>query len=79
MTGCYNTGVDQTNGLFKSVNDVLWLDPHDTPTIGHWYRAVGHTTHHFGKRHVSYADEAGGSGTGSLEPLGVCRLGELKP
>ena len=53
MTGQYTTGVDQTTGLFKTPEDVTWLDPNGTPTIGDWFRAVGYTTHYFGKWHVS--------------------------
>ncbi|MFA6032103.1 MAG: sulfatase-like hydrolase/transferase [Myxococcota bacterium] len=55
MTGQYSTvtGVDQTDGSFKSPQDVPWLDPDGTPTIGDWFRAAGYTTHYFGKWHVS--------------------------
>lgn len=55
MTGQYPavTGVTQTDGLFKSANDVPFLDPDGTPTIGDWFRSVGYTTHYFGKWHVS--------------------------
>lgn len=53
MTGQYTTGVDQTFGIFKSTDDVTWLDPNGTPTIGDLFRAVGYTTHYFGKWHVS--------------------------
>jgi len=40
MTGSYTTGVTQTDGLFKSAEDVPWLDPNGTPTIGDWFRAL---------------------------------------
>lgn len=63
MTGSYKTGVDQTDGLFKSAQDVPWLDPNGTPTIGDWFRAIGYSTHYFGKWHVSYPNR-------SLEPWG---------
>jgi arylsulfatase A-like enzyme len=55
MTGQYpcETGVTQTDGLFKSHEDVPFLDPDGTPTIGDWFRAVGYETHYFGKWHVS--------------------------
>jgi len=55
MTGQYSptTGVDQTDGLFKAADDIPWLDPRGVPTIGDWFRAVGYTTHYFGKWHVS--------------------------
>jgi len=55
MTGQYPsvTGVDQTDGIFKSVGDVPWLDPEGTPTLGDWFRSVGYQTHYFGKWHVS--------------------------
>lgn len=56
MTGSYTTGVTQTDGLFKSKEDVTWLDPDGTPTIGDWLRAVGYSTHYFGKWHVSHAE-----------------------
>ncbi len=53
MTGSYSTGVEQTDGMFKSAEYVPWLDPNGTPTIGDWFRAAGYTTHYFGKWHVS--------------------------
>lgn len=55
LTGQYpcTTGVNHTDGLFKSPEDVPWLDPKGIPTIGHWFRAAGYTTHYFGKWHVS--------------------------
>ncbi len=68
MTGQYAsvTGVTDTDQMFKTVADVSWLDPDGTPTIGHWFRAVGYTTHYFGKWHVSEANEE----TDYLEPWG---------
>ena len=58
MTGQYPTmhGVSQTDGLFKSADDVPWLDPDGLPTIGDWFRAIGYSTHYFGKWHVSDPD-----------------------
>lgn len=58
MTGQYSsvTGVDQTDGNYKSATDVPFLDPKGIPTIGDWFRAAGYTTHYFGKWHVSEAD-----------------------
>lgn len=53
MTGQYTTGVDQTTGVFKTPDHITWLDPDSTPTIGDWFRALGYTTHYFGKWHVS--------------------------
>ncbi|MFH1137106.1 MAG: sulfatase-like hydrolase/transferase [Pseudomonadota bacterium] len=53
MTGQYNTGVEQTDGIFKSAEETTWLDPDGPPTIGDWFRAFGYTTHYFGKWHVS--------------------------
>jgi arylsulfatase A-like enzyme len=53
FTGQYTTGVEQTDGMFKSADHVPWLDPEGAPTIGDWFRAVGYTTHYFGKWHVS--------------------------
>ncbi len=59
MTGQYPdaTGVDQTDGLFKSACDVPWLDPEGIPTIGDWFRAAGYKTHYFGKWHVSEPED----------------------
>ncbi len=59
MTGQYPTvtGVEHTDGLFKSAHDVPWLDPQGVPTIGDWFRAVGYSTHYFGKWHVSDVPE----------------------
>jgi arylsulfatase A-like enzyme len=59
LTGQYpaSTGVDQTDGIFKSATDVPWLNPEGTPTIGDWLRAAGYSTHYFGKWHVSHPEE----------------------
>ncbi len=59
MTGQYAgvTGVDQTDGTFKSHENVPWLDAQGTPTIGDWFHAAGYSTHYFGKWHVSHAEE----------------------
>jgi arylsulfatase A-like enzyme len=67
MTGQYPnvTGVDQTDGIYKSADDVPFLDPEGIPTIGDWFRAVGYSTHYFGKWHVSEAE-----GPDYLEPWG---------
>ncbi|MCX6286474.1 MAG: sulfatase-like hydrolase/transferase [Bacteroidetes bacterium] len=55
MTGQYSTvtGVTQTDGLFKSADNVPFLDSIGIPTIGDWFLAAGYTTHYFGKWHVS--------------------------
>ena len=68
MTGQYPTvtGVTQTDGLFKSADDVPFLDRDGIPTIGDWFRAVGYSTHYFGKWHVSEANQD----TNYLEPWG---------
>jgi len=57
MTGQYSTvtGVDQTDGLFKTSEDVPFLDSLGAPTLGDWFRKAGYTTHYFGKWHVSEA------------------------
>lgn len=57
LTGQYQTttGLNQTDGLFKSAEDVPFLDASGTPTIGDWFRTVGYKTHYFGKWHVSEA------------------------
>lgn len=57
MTGQYSTvtGVEHTDGLFKSTEDVPFLDSIGTPTIGDWFRAAGYSTHYFGKWHISDA------------------------
>lgn len=56
-TGQYGTrtGVTQTDGLFKDENDVYfpWLKAGTIPTLGHWLRQAGYSTHYFGKWHVS--------------------------
>ena len=61
MTGQYGprTGVTQTDGLFKSgdAQNFPWLRPNGTPTAGDWFRALGYTTHYFGKWHVSEPPE----------------------
>lgn len=60
MTGQYPsvTGVEQTDGIYKTADDVPFLDPEGVPTVGDWFRAAGYTTHYFGKWHVSEADES---------------------
>ncbi|MBP1701979.1 MAG: type phosphodiesterase / nucleotide pyrophosphatase family protein [Chloroflexi bacterium] len=65
MTGSYSTGVEQTDGGFKSAEDVPWLDPEGTPTIGDWFQAAGYYTPYYGKWHVSYPE-----GPEYLEPWG---------
>ncbi len=67
MTGLYpnQTGVTQTDGNYKSPNDVPFLDPEGAPTIGDWFRAAGYRTHYFGKWHVSETED-----TDYLEPWG---------
>ena len=61
MTGQYGprSGVTQTDGLFKSgdAQNFPWLPPNGTPTAGDWFRALGYTTHYFGKWHVSEPPE----------------------
>jgi arylsulfatase A-like enzyme len=61
MTGQYGprTGVTQTDGLFKSgdAQNFPWLPPNGTPTAGDWFRALGYSTHYFGKWHVSEPPE----------------------
>ena len=67
MTGQYPsvTGVTQTDGNYKSAQDVPFLDPDGIPTIGDWFRAAGYSTHYFGKWHVSEPND-----TDYLEPWG---------
>lgn len=67
-TGQYSTltGVDQTDGLFKSTHDIPWLDSIGVPTLGDWFRTAGYTTHYFGKWHVSEVSDD----TKSLDPWG---------
>jgi len=72
MTGTYTTGVTQTDGIWKSAEDVPWLDPNGTPTIGDWFRALGYSTHYFGKWHVSYPHR-------SLEPWGFADWNSSAP
>lgn len=61
MTGQYGarTGVTQTDGLFKSGDAAAfpWLAADGIPTLGHWFRGAGYTTHYFGKWHVSNPPE----------------------
>lgn len=56
MTGQYPnvTGVYATDGMFKTYEDLTWLDPNGIPTIGDWFLAMGYSTHYFGKWHVSH-------------------------
>ncbi|MBO9712722.1 sulfatase-like hydrolase/transferase [Sphingomonas sp.] len=56
-TGQYGTktGVTQTDGLFKNGDspNFPWLEAGGIPTLGHWMRGAGYSTHYFGKWHVS--------------------------
>lgn len=76
MTGQYPTitGVTQTDGLFKSAEDVPFLDPIGTPTIGDWFRLAGYSTHYFGKWHVSEA-----AAPDYLEPWGFADWASSSP
>ena len=74
MTGLYTTGVTQTDGIFKAVDTVPWLDPEGTPTIGEWMRAAGYSTHYFGKWHVSDP-----KAPDYLEPWGFADWGKSAP
>lgn len=58
LTGHYPSlhGVSQTDGMAKSAADVTWLAPDGLPTLGHYLRAAGYSTHYRGKWHVSHAD-----------------------
>ena len=57
FTGQYGTrtGVTQTDGMFKDGNapHFPWLRADGYPTLGHWMRAIGYSSHYFGKWHVS--------------------------
>lgn len=57
FTGQYGTrtGVTQTDGMFKDGNSPRfpWLEANGYPTMGDWMRAVGYSSHYFGKWHVS--------------------------
>lgn len=56
FTGQYGTvqGVTQTDGVFKSGNDINWLKERGVPTIGDWFRANNYSTHYFGKCHFAH-------------------------
>lgn len=60
ITGTYPAthGVTQTDGMFKGITEVRWLDPQGVPTLGDWMRAGGYSTHWFGKWHHSDTDTA---------------------
>jgi arylsulfatase A-like enzyme len=74
MTSSYTTGVDVTNGMFTTLDELTWLDP-DTPTIGDWFQAAGYSTYYFGKWHVSDPENASPQGTFSMEPWGFPNWG----
>lgn len=52
------SGVNVTDGAAKNAlsEDMNWLDPNSIPTIGHYYRAAGYSTHFIGKCHVTDPD-----------------------
>lgn len=60
------TGSVQTDGVFKdgASENFPWLDAKQFPTLGHWMRKYGYSTHYFGKWHVS------GEKTTDLEAYG---------
>lgn len=68
FTGQYGTktGATQTDGVFKdgASQDFPWLNYEDFPTLGHWMRKNGYSTHYFGKWHIS------GEDTDNLENYG---------
>lgn len=68
FTGQYGgrTGLTQTSGMAKRGHEHLypWLDPAGAPTLGDWFRALGYSTHWFGKWHLSEPRR------GDLEPWG---------
>jgi len=72
-TGQYGTRtqVVETDSVFKFGSDPYfpWLHHRGIPTMGHWFRAAGYTTHYFGKWDLSYADEPGPQ-EGNLNPWG---------
>lgn len=55
ITGTYPAahGVTQTDGMFKGITEIQFLDPNGIPTLGDWMRAGGYSTHWFGKWHHS--------------------------
>ena len=76
ITGTYPEahGVKQTDGMFKTADEIRFLDAAGIPTLGDWFRAGGYTTHWFGKWHCSHA-ESGYTGCDDpnnpqLEPWG---------
>jgi arylsulfatase A-like enzyme len=76
ITGAYPEvhTVKQTDGMFKGVDEVNFLDAAGIPTLGDWFRAGGYSTHWFGKWHCSDA-ESGFTGCDDpnsphLEPWG---------
>lgn len=76
ITGTYPSahGVTQTDGMFKGMTEIQFLDPNGIPTLGDWMRAGGYSTHWFGKWHHSDT-ETGYSGCGDpnnphFEPWG---------
>ncbi len=68
FTGQYGTrtGALQTDGVFKdgASPKFPWLPVGTFPTMGHWMRENGYTTHYFGKWHIS------GEETTDLEDYG---------
>ena len=81
FTGHYPSlhGVSQTDGMAKSAADVTWLAPDSLPTLGHYLRQAGYSTHYRGKWHISHADLLDAQGqviatndkNGALLPDGV--------
>ena len=58
LTGQYPSlhGVTQTDGMFKDVTEVKFLDPQGVPTLGDWFQAAGYSAYYFGKWHCSEVD-----------------------
>lgn len=59
-TGQYPSlhGVSQTPGIGKSSYDqnMFWLEPGTTPTLGNYFQAAGYQTHYRGKWHLNHPD-----------------------
>lgn len=72
-TGQYGTRtrVLETDSLYKYGSDpnFPWLHPRAIPTMGDWFRAIGYSTHYFGKWDLSYVDGPGPD-HGDLNPWG---------
>jgi len=49
-------GLKNTYGVAKDVSEIDWIHPESLPTMGHYFKELGYSTHYIGKWHISNLD-----------------------